>query len=671
MEMTADMIALGQDYFEHHGIQGQKWGVRRFQNDDGSLTEAGRKRYYKSVAGNKEATLLKGQSVYRISTNDKSDATGEKIYVSASPESGDFYITNSVGSKKIYNYGKAFVQEYVLNSDLKMPDKKTMEKIELNLLNDKEVQKELVSSLMKKGLSREEATEQVRPYNSLKDVPNKVGNVLVSALFGTWFGTVGSVAATPAVGIPLGIAVATGIHKNNAGEIEKISDRRRALENVRISYGDKNNKILNEKLKNELQKQGYNAMKDYNDRRAFDKKGEHAVIILDSNKNLTFKKSEKVSEKMYGEAYARQYLEDHPKSKLEFNDLVSDGEKLYREFYNKGILDRQKRKENEEYLRKHGGIAEHSLTSSWSNTRWNSYDFDELYHHGVQGQKWGVRKWQYADGTLTPEGKIHYRRTESAKKIVADTVVTSIGVGISFLTANPLPGITITAAANAITAAQVAHINKMLSDNNDVRLIDNGILDKKFVAYRPRPKNETNKKEEAKHSLITLWSNTGSNTDEFYHSGVKKQRWGFRRWQYEDGSLTPAGREHYRKLRLKAMAKGQSADIKKDLVKKSDVEEKPKQKSVENMTDAELKKATNRLALEDVYYQKQRSISSSKAEIRKNTPEPPKSLGKKFTEKLMNDVIVPAATNAGKDYVEKYLKKLGERSLARKFPSNK
>lgn len=29
----------------HHGILGQKWGVRRYQNADGSLTEAGKKRY--------------------------------------------------------------------------------------------------------------------------------------------------------------------------------------------------------------------------------------------------------------------------------------------------------------------------------------------------------------------------------------------------------------------------------------------------------------------------------------------------------------------------------------------------------------------------------------------------------------------------------------------------
>lgn len=33
------------EYLSHHGILGQKWGIRRYQNKDGSLTDAGRKHY--------------------------------------------------------------------------------------------------------------------------------------------------------------------------------------------------------------------------------------------------------------------------------------------------------------------------------------------------------------------------------------------------------------------------------------------------------------------------------------------------------------------------------------------------------------------------------------------------------------------------------------------------
>ena len=34
-----------EDYIQHHGVKGQKWGIRRYQNQDGTLTPEGRERY--------------------------------------------------------------------------------------------------------------------------------------------------------------------------------------------------------------------------------------------------------------------------------------------------------------------------------------------------------------------------------------------------------------------------------------------------------------------------------------------------------------------------------------------------------------------------------------------------------------------------------------------------
>ena len=50
------MINYEEEYLAHHGTKGQRWGVRRFQNSDGSLTAAGKLRY---SVGNGERSISK------------------------------------------------------------------------------------------------------------------------------------------------------------------------------------------------------------------------------------------------------------------------------------------------------------------------------------------------------------------------------------------------------------------------------------------------------------------------------------------------------------------------------------------------------------------------------------------------------------------------------------
>ena len=54
-------ICTRQNELTHHGIKGQKWGVRRFQNKDGSLTPAGKKRY-----DDNDIVVRKGDEIHRI-----------------------------------------------------------------------------------------------------------------------------------------------------------------------------------------------------------------------------------------------------------------------------------------------------------------------------------------------------------------------------------------------------------------------------------------------------------------------------------------------------------------------------------------------------------------------------------------------------------------------------
>ena len=59
----------------HHGIKGQKWGVRRYQNKDGTLTSAGRKRAteHANKYSSEDFTLKKGTSFQRIGNKNETE----------------------------------------------------------------------------------------------------------------------------------------------------------------------------------------------------------------------------------------------------------------------------------------------------------------------------------------------------------------------------------------------------------------------------------------------------------------------------------------------------------------------------------------------------------------------------------------------------------------------
>ena len=58
------IVVMGDELY-HHGIKGQKWGVRRFQNADGSLKPAGAKRYTDNEPGKLKKFIQTKKANYR------------------------------------------------------------------------------------------------------------------------------------------------------------------------------------------------------------------------------------------------------------------------------------------------------------------------------------------------------------------------------------------------------------------------------------------------------------------------------------------------------------------------------------------------------------------------------------------------------------------------------
>lgn len=91
------------------------------------------------------------------------------------------------------------------------------------------------------------------------------------------------------------------------------------------------------------------------------------------------------------------------------------------------------------------------------------------------------------------------------------------------------------------------------------------------------------------------------------HSGILGQKWGLRRYQYADGSLTPEGRIRYKskyeKRELKRAAKEEQRKEAEERAVRKIQNENNKKRDPSTMTDKELSDLVNRLRNEQAYLQ--------------------------------------------------------------------
>lgn len=155
--------------------------------------------------------------------------------------------------------------------------------------------------------------------------------------------------------------------------------------------------------------------------------------------------------------------------------------------------------------------------------------------------------------------------------------------------------------------------------------------------------------------------------EELYHYGILGQKWGLRRYQNADGTLTPEGRErmlararkyeskanttvgenHSAKLKrakLNQKAKDARYEVKKSDLKKARLKksENNAKKSVKDMSDDELRREIARAKLENEYNQLHPKHVSA---------------GQKFASYVFKRMILPSATSVGTAYFTKVGKK--------------
>lgn len=128
-------------YLQHWGIKGMKWGVRRYQNKDGSLTDAGKKRYYKEAdAGHYDKEGYNG-------TRYKETKKGKKEAFYADPE--EWARRDNIAAKRIAEETSHMTSKLKQMSDksIRNRPKATMD---LSNMTDEQMRREINRKLLEK-----------------------------------------------------------------------------------------------------------------------------------------------------------------------------------------------------------------------------------------------------------------------------------------------------------------------------------------------------------------------------------------------------------------------------------------------------------------------------------------------------------------------------------------
>lgn len=81
MEYTAVDVDVGENFIEHHGILNMKWGRRRYQNPDGTLTPEGKIRYSREKRKQAAKNLKKARKVREANKKKEMKLAKEKVKV--------------------------------------------------------------------------------------------------------------------------------------------------------------------------------------------------------------------------------------------------------------------------------------------------------------------------------------------------------------------------------------------------------------------------------------------------------------------------------------------------------------------------------------------------------------------------------------------------------------